>query len=289
MVHYRFFSRRLKKTLEGISASNLAVIGVMIIGIFAIIAIFASILAPYDPYDIDLMSTYQPPSSQHLFGTDNVGRDIFSRILYGSRLAFVITLLVVIIELSISVPLALISSYRGGYFDEIVMRIMDVIISIPSLMRAIVIVALLGPNMRNAILAIGIGYMPMLARLVRSVALSIKEGPYIEACRVLRFSAKRIAFSHILPNIVPVIIVQVSLDLGYALVDMASLSFIGLGVQPPKASWGAMLAVGKDYLLNSPWMCIFPGIAIALLVLGFNLFGIGLGKILNPRYQRQLK
>jgi len=273
----------LKKLLERTSPGSLAIIGVIILGIFVTIAIFAPLIAPYGPYEMDLLSTYQPPSSKYLFGTDNVGRDIFSRILYGSRLAFVITLLVVSIELAISVPLALTSSYIGGYFDEIVMRIMDIIISIPSLLRAIVIVALLGPNMRNAILAIGIGYVPMLSRLVRSVTLSIKEEPYIEACQVLRYSGKRIVFFHIFPNIVSVIIVQVSLDLGYALVDMASLSFIGLGVQPPKASWGAMLAVGKDYLLNDPWMCIFPGIAIALLVLGFNLFGIGLGKVLHHR------
>jgi peptide/nickel transport system permease protein len=188
MVHYGLFSRWLKKALEGFSESSLATIGIIIIGIFAIVAIFAPVFSPYDPYDLDLTSMYQPPSSQHLLGTDNVGRDIFSRILYGSRLAFVIALLIVAIELSISVPLVLLSSYKGGYFDEIAMRIMDIIISIPSLLRAIIIVALLGPNMRNAILAIGIGYMPMLARLVRSVALSIKEGPYIEACRALRYS-----------------------------------------------------------------------------------------------------
>ncbi|MCD6471951.1 ABC transporter permease [Candidatus Aerophobetes bacterium] len=286
MARYGFFSRQLKKAFGDISASNLAIIGIVIVGIFAIIAIFAPFFAPYNPYDIDLMATYQSPSFEHLFGTDNVGRDTFSRILYGSRMAFTITLLIVILELSISVPLGLISSYIGGYFDEIIMRIMDIIISIPHLLLAIVIVALLGPNVRNAILAIGISYIPMLTRLVRSVTLSIKEEPYIEACQVLRFSVKRIVFYHILPNIVSVIIVQVSLDLGYALIDMASLSFIGLGVQPPKASWGAMLSTGKNYLLNTPWMCIFPGIAIALLVFGFNLFGIGLERILNPRYQK---
>jgi peptide/nickel transport system permease protein len=190
---------------------------------------------------------------------------------------------VVALELVVSVPLALLSSYIGGAFDEAVMRVMDMIIAIPHLLLAIVIVAMLGPGMRNAILAISISYMPMLARLVRSVVLSIKEEPYIEACRVLRFGPLRIVFGHILPNIVSVIIVQLSLDLGYALIDMAALSFIGLGVQPPRASWGAMLALGKTYLLHSPWMTVFPGICIALLVFGFNLFGIGLGNILNPR------
>ena len=283
MQQTRFLSRQLRKAFARVRSSTLTSAGLVIIGLFTVLAIFAPLIAPHDPYTIDLEATYQPPSWRHPFGTDNVGRDVFSRVIYGSRIAFTITVIVVLLELTISVPLALVSSYIGGAFDEAVMRVMDMIISIPHLLLAIVIVAMLGPGMRNAILAISISYMPMLARLVRSVALSIKEEPYIEACRALRFSSVRIVFAHILPNIVSVIIVQLSLDLGYALIDMAALSFIGLGVQPPRASWGAMLALGKSYLLLSPWMTIFPGICIALLVFGFNLFGIGLGNILNPR------
>ncbi len=283
MQQTRFLSRQLRKAFARVRSSTLTSAGLVIIGLFTVLAIFAPLIAPHDPYTIDLEATYQPPSWRHPFGTDNVGRDVFSRVIYGSRIAFTITVIVVLLELAISVPLALVSSYIGGAFDEAVMRVMDMIISIPHLLLAIVIVAMLGPGMRNAILAISISYMPMLARLVRSVALSIKEEPYIEACRALRFSSVRIVFAHILPNIVSVIIVQLSLDLGYALIDMAALSFIGLGVQPPRASWGAMLALGKSYLLLSPWMTIFPGICIALLVFGFNLFGIGLGNILNPR------
>ncbi|MCD6399448.1 ABC transporter permease [candidate division WOR-3 bacterium] len=284
-MHYRYLSKPLKIAMQKLSGNVQAVIGLAIILLFAVVAVFAPFLAPYDPYELDLGQTFSPPSFKHLFGTDEVGRDIFSRVLYGSRVAFAIALLIVCIELSISVPLGLISAYVGGYLDELVMRIMDVIISIPSLLRALVIVALLGPGMRNGILAIGIGYMPMLTRLIRSVTLSIREEPYIEACRALRFGDLRIALGHILPNVVPVLIVQVSLDLGFALIDMAALSFIGLGVQPPMASWGAMLAVGKNYLMHAPWMSIFPGMAIMLLVLGFNLLGIGLEKILNPRGQ----
>ena len=283
MQQTRFLSRQLRKAFARVRSSTLTSAGLLIIGLFAVLAIFAPLIAPHDPYTTDLEATYQPPSWRHPFGTDNVGRDVFSRVIYGSRIAFTITVIVVLLELAISVPLALVSSYVGGAFDEAVMRVMDMIISIPHLLLAIVIVAMLGPGMRNAILAISISYMPMLARLVRSVTLSIKEEPYIEACRALRFSSVRIVFAHILPNIVSVIIVQLSLDLGYALIDMAALSFIGLGVQPPRASWGAMLALGKSYLLLSPWMTIFPGICIALLVFGFNLFGIGLGNILNPR------
>ena len=283
MQQTRFLSRQLRKAFARVRSSTLTSAGLVIIGLFTVLAIFAPLIAPHDPYNIDLEATYQPPSWRHPFGTDNVGRDVFSRVIYGSRIAFTITVVVVLLELAISVPLALVSSYIGGAFDEAVMRVMDMIISIPHLLLAIVIVAMLGPGMRNAILAISISYMPMLARLVRSVTLSIKEEPYIEACRALRFSSVRIVFAHILPNIVSVIIVQLSLDLGYALIDMAALSFIGLGVQPPRASWGAMLALGKSYLLLSPWMTIFPGICIALLVFGFNLFGIGLGNILNPR------
>lgn len=278
-----FLITRLKRSLSHFRASTIASIGACIILFFAVLAIFAPVLSPYDPDHTNLRHTYQPPSKEHLFGTDHVGRDIFSRVMFGTRIAFGITLLVVAIELVVSVPLALISSYVGGFFDEVVMRIMDMIISIPHLLLAIVIVALMGPGMRNAIIAISISYMPMLARLVRSVSLSIKEEPYIEACHVLRFSSARIVFIHVLPNIVSVVIVQLSLDLGYALIDMASLSFIGLGVQPPTASWGAMLSLGKSYLLHSPWMVIFPGVCIALLVFGFNLFGIGLGDIMNPR------
>jgi peptide/nickel transport system permease protein len=279
----RFLSRRIGRALAGVRSSTLTSAGLVIIGVFALLAIFAPLIAPHDPYATELEATYAPPSWDHPFGTDNVGRDVFSRVIYGSRIAFTITVLVVLLELAVSVPLALLSSYIGGAFDEAVMRVMDMIISIPHLLLAIVIVAMLGPGMRNAILAISISYMPMLARLVRSVVLSIKEEPYIEACRVLRFRSLRIVFGHILPNIVSVIIVQLSLDLGYALIDMAALSFIGLGVQPPMASWGAMLALGKAYLLHSPWMTVFPGLCIALLVFGFNLFGIGLGNLLNPR------
>jgi peptide/nickel transport system permease protein len=279
----RVLSRQIGRAFAGVRTSTLASAGLVIIGLFALLAIFAPLIAPHDPYTTELEATYAPPSWQHPFGTDNVGRDVFSRVIYGSRIAFTITVLVVLLELAVSVPLALLSSYIGGAFDEAVMRVMDMIISIPHLLLAIVIVAMLGPGMRNAILAISISYMPMLARLVRSVVLSIKEEPYIEACRVLRFRSLRIVFGHILPNIVSVIIVQLSLDLGYALIDMAALSFIGLGVQPPQASWGAMLSLGKSYLLHSPWMTVFPGLCIALLVFGFNLFGIGLGNILNPR------
>jgi peptide/nickel transport system permease protein len=285
----RFITRQIRKAFTRVRSNFLAASGLIIIGFFAVLAIFAPLIAPFDPYTTDLNATYAAPSWTHPFGTDHVGRDIFSRVIYGARIAFAITVLVVLIELAVSVPLALISSYIGGTFDEVVMRVMDMIISIPHLLLAIVIVALMGPGMRNAIIAISISYMPMLARLVRSVALSIKEEPYIEACHVLRFKPVRIVFAHILPNIVSVIIVQLSLDLGYALIDMASLSFIGLGVQPPKASWGAMLSLGKSYLLRSPWMVIFPGICIALLVFGFNLFGIGLGDILNPKARQRGK
>jgi len=285
----RFLTHQIQKAFVRVRSNHLAVTGLIIIGFFVVLAVFAPLIAPFDPYTTDLNATYEPPSLCHPFGTDNVGRDIFSRVIYGARIAFAITILVVLIELAVSVPLALISSYIGGIFDEVVMRIMDMIISIPHLLLAIVIVALMGPGMRNAIIAISISYMPMLARLVRSVALSIKEEPYIEACHVLRFRSVRIVFYHILPNIVSVIIVQLSIDLGYALIDMASLRFIGLGVQPPKASWGAMLSLGKSYLLYSPWMVIFPGVCIALLVFGFNLFGIGLGDLLNPKARQRGK
>jgi peptide/nickel transport system permease protein len=285
----RFITRQIRKALKRIRSNHLAAAGLVIIGFFAVLAIFAPLIAPFDPYTTDLKATYAAPSWTHPFGTDHVGRDILSRVIYGARIAFAITILVVLFELAVSVPLALISSYIGGTFDEVVMRIMDMIISVPHLLLAIVIVALMGPGMRNAIIAISISYMPMLARLVRSVSLSIKEEPFIEACHVLRFKSVRVVFAHILPNIVSVIIVQLSLDLGYALIDMASLSFIGLGIQPPRASWGAMLSLGKSYLLRSPWMVIFPGICIALLVFGFNLFGIGLGDILNPKAHQRGK
>lgn len=285
----RFITRQIRTAFNRVRSNYLAAAGLIIIGIFAVLAIFAPLIAPFDPYTTDLTATYAAPSWTHPFGTDHVGRDIFSRVIYGARIAFAITILVVLFELAVSVPLALVSSYIGGTFDEVVMRIMDMIISIPHLLLAIVIVALMGPGMRNAIIAISISYMPMLARLVRSVSLSIKEEPFIEACHVLRFKSVRVVFAHILPNIVSVIIVQLSLDLGYALIDMASLSFIGLGVQPPTASWGAMLSLGKSYLLRSPWMVIFPGICIALLVFGFNLFGIGLGDIINPRTRQRGK
>lgn len=244
--------------------------------------IFASVLAPYDPNAQDLTSILSKPSSAHLLGTDQNGRDLFSRVLYGGRTALVSALLVVAISMIIGIPLGLISGYRGGLADTVIMRCCDILLSFPSLLLALLFVGALGRNTYNAVLALGIVYVPMLTRLTRSLTLVEKNKVYVSACVSLGYSEPRIIYRHILPNCISTILVQITLDIGYAILDLASLAFLGLSTQPPTADWGAMLDEGRAFVLTNPLLSLVPGFVILLVVVSLNIFSDGLHQYLDP-------
>ena len=243
--------------------------------------ILAPVLAPYDPNAQDLYNTLAMPSGEHWFGTDQNGRDLFSRILYGGRTALTSALGVVAISMLLGIPLGLISGYRGGVLDAIIMRCCDILLSFPSLLLAFIFVAGLGRNTYNAVLALGIVYVPMLTRLTRSLTLVEKNKVYVSACVSLGYSEPRIIYRHILPNCISTILVQITLDIGYALLDLAALSFLGLGTQPPQADWGAMLDEGRAVLLLNAFLSLIPGLVIVVVVVSLNIFSDGLHQYLD--------
>ena len=219
-------------------------------------------------------------------GTDDMGRDILSRIIYGSRISIMVGVVVVAISLSIGVPLGAISGYFGGKIDSILMRITDIFLGLPSLVLALAIAAALGRGIMNTMIAISITWWPWYARLVRGQTLSIREMGYIEAARAAGGSSFRIVLTHVLPNCISPIIVTASMDMGYTILAAAALGFIGLGAQPPSPEWGLMVSIGRTYMMNYPWVATFPGLAILITVLGFNLVGDGLRDLLSPRLRR---
>lgn len=263
--------------------SPLAILGVVIIALNVLLAVFAPLLAPYDPYGMELGNRLLAPGATHLFGTDQLGRDILSRVIWGSRISFEIGAVIVTLSVVIGVSMGLVSGYAGGWVDETFMRITDIFLAFPALVLAIFIEAAIGPGLTNAILAIAIVSWPTYARLVRGSTMSIKENEFIEAAHAVGEGKIRIIFRHILPNLLSPITVQSTLDMGGAVLTAAGLSFIGFGVQPPTAEWGAMVSTGRDYIAFAWWMTAFPGLAIFLFVLGFNLIGDWLNDYLNPR------
>lgn len=267
--------------------SKTSLIGLCIIIILIITAIFAPLIATHSPTSYEsLTDRYQSPSSEHLLGTDELGRDIFSRIVFGSRISIQIGVIAVGISMIIGVLLGGIAGYFGKWIDQVIMRIIDIMMAFPSILLAIALVAVLGPNLRNAMIAVGIVGIPQFARIVRSAVLSVKETEYIEAARAIGAKHGRTLMQHVLPNCLAPIIVQATLSVGTAILDAAGLSFLGLGAQPPKPEWGAMLSDGRAALQNAPWVVAFPGMAIFLVVLGFNLFGDGLRDALDPRLKQ---
>lgn len=278
--------KRTLDRLEGIfgvlSSNTLVLTGSIMVGLVVLVGLLAPIIAPYDP-NAQEFATMAPPSVGHPFGTDSVGRDVFSRVIFGTRIALLIGVLVVTISSVIGVPLGLIAAYRGGWSGSLIMRGIDVLVSIPPLLFAIVVVASFGANIYVAIAAIGITYIPLVTRVIRGAGISVAEEEYIIAAETMGYSESRVMFKHMLPNIIAPFIVQSTVNIAFAIIDAAALSFLGLGVQPPQASWGAMIASGKGYLLFAWWIAIFPGIFLAMTVLGFNLLGIGLRDVLDPR------
>lgn len=268
--------RRLKK-------NRLSILGLCILIIFFIVAIFADVIAPYDYAEQHLDNTFLFPCEEFWLGTDNLGRDIFSRIVYGARISLQIGFISVSISLVLGGTMGSISGFYGGVIDTLIMRFMDMMLAIPNVLLAIVIASVLGSGMGNLMIAIGISSIPSFARIVRASILSIRDQEYVEAARLSGCSDFRIITRHILPNIVAPIIVQVTLSLGLAILSASALSYLGLGVQPPKPEWGTMLAAGRNYMRNYWHLVLFPGLAIVLVVLSLNMLGDGLRDALDPR------
>lgn len=266
--------------------NKLAVIAGIVIILIIGLAVLAPWIAPYDPNGQDLAKSLQPSSSDHWFGTDKQGRDIFSRMLYGAQTTLLGAVFVVLISIVIGVPLGLISGYYGGRIDNLIMRAWDVLLAFPALLLALIIVAVFGRGLENAVIALGVVYVPMISRLVRSVTLVEREQVYVEAARAMGYSNFRIIFRHILPNCLSPILVQSTIDLAYAILDLAALSFLGLGVQPPTADWGAMLAEGREYMIIAPNVALVSGFAIMITVISFNLFGDGLQAHFDPKQRK---
>jgi len=259
--------------------------GLIFLCILIFIAIFAPLIAPYDPLDHDLLNRYKAPSKNHWLGTDGMGRDILSPIIYGSRISLKVGLLSISIALVVGTLLGILAGFYGGICDMVIMRIMDIMLAFPSILLAIAIVAILGPQLKNAILAIGIINIPRFARIIRSSVITIRKSEYINAARALGAKDIRIIFFHLLPNSLAPLIVQSTLSIAEAILEAAALSFLGLGAQPPQPEWGAMLSDARSALQRAPWVATFPGLAIIFGVLGFNLLGDGLRDALDPKME----
>jgi peptide/nickel transport system permease protein len=265
-----------------VKKNKLALIGFSVLTAMTFLALFAPWIAPYDPTELSVMERLQSPSSRHLMGTDDFGRDIFSRIVYGTRVSLRIAFFVALTAGLTGAALGLVSGYRAGISDFIIMRVMDGLMAFPALLLSLAIMAALGPSNINLILALSVVYVPSFARLTRNSVLVIRELEYIEAAKATGAGSFRIMFEHVLPNCLSPLIVQATVVFGYAILSEAALSFLGFGV-PSKASWGAILSEGRKFIFQAPWISIYPGVAISLFVLGSNLAGDGLRDILDPR------
>jgi len=273
----------LRRLVRRVLRRKGAVFGLVIIALFLVLAIFAPLLTPYDPIAQSWTSVRKPPSLAHWFGTDDVGRDILVRVIYGARASLMAGVISVGIALTVGVPLGLAAGYLGGFLDALISRITDAMLACPFLILAIALAAFLGPSLGNAMIAIGVTTTPIFVRLTRGQVMSVKVEDYIEAARAVGNPRWRIALRHILPNILPALLVQATLSIAAAIIAEAALSFLGLGQQPPAPSWGSMLNAAQRFLVNAPWMAVWPGLAIFLTVLSFNLVGDGLRDALDPR------
>ncbi|MCB0171406.1 MAG: ABC transporter permease, partial [Anaerolineae bacterium] len=262
--------------LRRLRQQPLSIFSAILVCVLILTAIFGPLLAPYDPNDIDMANRFAPPSLEHPFGTDDFGRDILSRVMVGARVSLMVGIIAVGLSATVGSALGLLAGYMGRLTDEVIMRAMDILFAFPAILLAIAIMAALGRGVGNAMIAIGIVYIPIFARITRGSVLSVREEVYIEAARSIGSTDGRIMTRHILPNILSPIIVEITLSLSFAILAEAALSFFGLGTQPPDPSWGRMLSEGRAYFQQSVWLAIFPGLAIMLTVLGFNLLGDGL-------------
>ena len=260
-----------------------AVIGLGVVLAFIALAVFARWLAPFDPIETSWGAIRKAPSVEHWFGTDDIGRDVLSRVIWGTQASLLAGVVSVSISMLLGVPIGLAAGFLGGFVDGLISRITDAFLACPFLILAIALAAFLGPSLTNAMIAIGVSATPVFVRLTRAQVLNVKVEDYIEAARAVGNSPLRIAWRHVLPNILQPVMVQATLAIAAAIIAEASLSFLGLGQQPPAPSWGSMLNTAKNYVDNAPWMAIWPGLSIFLLVLSFNLLGDGLRDALDPR------
>lgn len=270
---------RLRRAVNRLSSNLLSVVGIMMMTTVIVLAIFAPYLAPYPgdvTGDINFEQQSQPPSLDHPMGTDTLGRDIFSRIIFGARISLLMAALVLTLAVGIGVPLGLVAGYFGGWVNVVIMRVTDVFLAIPPILLALAVTAALGASLWNAMIAISVAWWPWYTRLVQGEVLSVKEEEFVEASESIGTGWIRIIYSEILPNILAPLTVKITLDAGFVILVGAALAFLGLGVTPPTPSWGAMIAQGRDYVTNFWWISTFPGVAISFTVLSFNLIGDGL-------------
>jgi peptide/nickel transport system permease protein len=263
--------------------SRTGLVGALVLLIVTLAAVFAAQVAPYNPTRQDFRVEREPPSMAHLMGTDEFGRDLFSRVIWGAQSSLQAGAVAASIALVAGLVLGMVAAYYGGALDSFIMRVMDVLLAFPYILLAITVVAILGPGLQNAMIAIGIVYVPHYARVVRGAVLSVRARDYVEAARALGARDGRVMIQHVLPNTLAPIIVQTTLNVGSAIIDTAGLSFLGLGTQPPTPDWGNMLSAGRSYVIDSPWIATFPGLAILVTVLAFNLMGDALRDAFDPR------
>jgi ABC-type dipeptide/oligopeptide/nickel transport system permease subunit len=275
--------RKLGRAMTKFLKNRSAVFGGGLVLLFVLMAIFAPLIATHDPFQTSFTTIRKPPSAAFWLGTDELGRDIFTRMLYGARASLMAGVISVTIAVIVGVPLGLIAGYYGGWTDAVISRITEALLAIPFLILAIALAAFLGPSLTNAMIAIGLSAVPIFIRLTRGQALAVKTEDYVEGARAIGLPNPLIMARYIFPNVLPPIMVQATITVATAIIAEASLSFLGLGQQPPNPSWGSMLNTAKNFMTQAPWMSIFPGGAIFLVVLGFNLLGDGLRDALDPR------
>jgi peptide/nickel transport system permease protein len=271
-----------------LAESRLNVLGVAIVMLVLLLAAFGPFIAPQNPNQIDLFAILQPPSVHHWFGTDNLGRDLFSRVIVGTRISVTVAVIILSLSVTIGTALGIVSGMVGGLVDEIIMRITDLFLAFPGFILAAAIAATLGPSLQHTVLALAVVFWPWYTRLIRGQVLSLREREFVLAARVARAGRMWIATRHLARNVLAILVVQVSLDVGYAILATSSLSFLGLGAQPPSPEWGAIIAEGRNYIQTAWWWITFPGLVLALTVLGFNLLGDGLRDWIDPRLRGSL-
>lgn len=275
---------RWRQTLSVLVSNRLAAAGLVVLGILVLAGIFGETLAPYGVNEQMIPDRLQPPSGAHWFGTDELGRDLFSRVLIGARYSLQVGAVAVGISMTVGTTIGLIAGYRGGAVDSVFMRLMDIIFSFPFVVLALALVAVLGQGLTSAMVAIGVVFTPIFARVVRGSVLSVREEVFVRAVRSLGASDARIVFRHVLPNVAAPVIVQASLSFAFAILVEAALSFLGVGVQPPAPAWGALLNAARDFILSGHWwLSVFPGLAIFFTVMAFNVVGDGLRDALDPK------
>ena len=278
-----------RSLISALVANRLALFGLIVLGLLVLAALLGDRVAPYAPNQVIVSDRLEGPSLRHVFGTDELGRDVFSRVLVAAQVSLQVGFIAVGISLTAGVLLGLIAGFYGGWIDDAIMRMTDMLFAFPAILLAIAILAVLGPGIANAMIAIGVVYTPIFARITRGSVLSVREQVYVRAARSLGASDFRLLRLHVLPNVLAPIIVQASISLAFAILSEAALSFLGLGVQPPAPSWGRMLAEGRGFIEQAWWMGVFPGLAILLTVLSFNLVGDALRDALDPRQKSAIE